>query len=62
MVAEKTKGVGLKELFSIDGEASLEAAEATARLESLRSGAPKRARAARGSRHGLCSKLLSDDS
>ncbi|MFJ5890277.1 hypothetical protein [Streptomyces californicus] len=60
-VAEKTKDPRLKELFGLDGEASVEAAEATERLELLRSTAPARARAAKDAWHNICADLWKND-
>lgn len=61
-VAEKTKDVRLKELFSTDGEASVETADAMERLDSLHSPAPARARAAKDGWQSTCHELLSKDS
>ncbi|WP_097977245.1 hypothetical protein [Streptomyces sp. gb14] len=60
-VSEKTKDARLKELFGVDGEASVESAEATERLESLRSTAPGRARAAKDAWHNICAGLWEND-
>ncbi|NJQ03151.1 hypothetical protein [Streptomyces zingiberis] len=59
-IAERTGDGRLTELFRVDGEASVETADAMQRLESSTSDAPARAKAAKDAWHSVCVKLLKD--
>ncbi|MEU0957778.1 hypothetical protein ABZ353_36460 [Streptomyces niveus] len=60
-VAEKTDDVRFKTLFSSDGEASVETADAVDRLEFLKSDAPARAKEASNAWRIVCTELFNDE-